>query len=101
MDFTKFRIYHFGSLPLQEETFHQVSFLMILDLDPLQEGRSEIGSSQSSREWKFKSDNAALISRVLSIQDMIKESGIPSGVEIGGGPLLFAPPLTRTSSLIL
>jgi hypothetical protein len=33
MDFTKFRMYHFGSLPLQEETFHDASFLMILNFD--------------------------------------------------------------------
>jgi hypothetical protein len=57
------------------------------------DNRSEIRPSQSSREWKFKSDNAALISCVLFIQDMIRESGIPSGVEIGGWPLLFAPPI--------
>jgi hypothetical protein len=48
------------------------------------DSRSEIRPSQSSREWKFKSDNATLISCMWSIQDMIRESGIPSGLEIGG-----------------
>jgi hypothetical protein len=57
------------------------------------DSRSEIRLWQSNREWEFKSDNAALISCVLSIQDMIRESGIPSGLEIGIGPLLFAPPI--------
>jgi hypothetical protein len=33
MDFTKFRMYHFGSLPLQEGKFHHASFLMILNFD--------------------------------------------------------------------
>jgi hypothetical protein len=28
-------MYHFGSLPLQEETFHHASLLMILHFDPL------------------------------------------------------------------
>jgi hypothetical protein len=59
---------------------------------------SEIQLSQSSREWKFKSDNAALISCVLSIQDMIREPRIPSDLEIGGGPLLFAPPILEDIS---
>jgi hypothetical protein len=35
MNFTKFRMYRFGSLPLQEEKFHHTSLLMILDFDPL------------------------------------------------------------------
>jgi hypothetical protein len=35
MDFTKFRMYHFGSLPLQEEKSHHASFLMILNFDPV------------------------------------------------------------------
>jgi hypothetical protein len=35
MDFTKFRMYHFGSLPLKEEKFHHASFLMILNFDPV------------------------------------------------------------------
>jgi hypothetical protein len=60
--------------------------------------RSEIQLSQSSREWKFKSDNAALISCVLSIQDMITESGIPSGLEIGGGVITFCTPYILTDS---
>jgi hypothetical protein len=28
-------MYHFGPLPLQEEKFHQASFLMILNFDPV------------------------------------------------------------------
>jgi hypothetical protein len=97
---TKFPIYRFGSLLLQEEKFHHASFLMILNcgrwtcvLTFWQDGRSEIRPSQSSREWEFKSDDAGLIRYVLSIQDAIRESGIPSGLEIGGGPLLFALPI--------
>jgi hypothetical protein len=35
MDFTKFRMYQFGSLRLQEEKFHHASFLMILSFDPV------------------------------------------------------------------
>jgi hypothetical protein len=35
MDFTKFRMYHFGSLPLQEEKSHQASFRLILSFDPV------------------------------------------------------------------
>jgi hypothetical protein len=34
-DSTKFPIYRFGFLLLQEEKFHQASFLMILTFDPL------------------------------------------------------------------
>jgi hypothetical protein len=33
MGFTKFRMCHFGSLPLQEEKFQYASFLMILNSD--------------------------------------------------------------------
>jgi hypothetical protein len=33
MDFTKFRMDHFGSLPLKDEKFHHASFLMILNFD--------------------------------------------------------------------
>jgi hypothetical protein len=35
MDFTKFRMYHFESLPLQEEKFHHASFLVILNFVPV------------------------------------------------------------------
>jgi hypothetical protein len=35
MDFTKFRMYHFGSLPLQEEKFYHAPFLMTLNFDPV------------------------------------------------------------------
>jgi hypothetical protein len=35
MDFTKFRMYQVGSLPLQEEKFHYAFFHMILKFDPV------------------------------------------------------------------
>jgi hypothetical protein len=35
MDFTQFRVCHFGSLPLQEEKFHHASVLMILNFAPV------------------------------------------------------------------
>jgi hypothetical protein len=57
------------------------------------DGRSEIRVWPSNRERKFRSDNAALIGCVFSLQNMIRESGIPSGLEIGWRSLLFAPPI--------
>jgi hypothetical protein len=94
----RFPTYRFGSLPLQGEECHQVSVRLILDFDLLNAhcdfvvGQSAGNRrSRSSREWEFKSNDAPFISCVLSIQDMIRESRILSGLEIGGGSLLFAP----------